>query len=361
MQFDLPYLVQDVDRHGNVRLYARKKVTGRLRRERIRAQPGSPTFLDEYKAALDRLTAGRKEAESLTIKIGTLGWLVAEYEQSFAFKKLAPREQRVRHLILESCLNEETKAGSGYRFRDCPLAEFTSEHVRLMRDRKKGRPGAANNRVKWLSAMFSWGCEEKSGWFKANPAKVKKAPYNKTTFHTWTREEFLQFEARHPLGSKARLALAILAYTGMRRSDAVQLGPKHVKGDKITFTPQKTSTTTGKTLKLPLLDVLKKVLDSSPLGTAAFLETDEARSKPFTSNGFGNWFRRRCNEAGLPHCTAHGIRRAAATFAAENGATLAQLMAIFGWATAEQAMHYVDQANQPKVAGGAMHLIVANG
>ncbi len=358
-QFDLPYLVQDVDRHGNVRLYARTKVAGKFRKERIRAQPGSPTFLAEYQAALDRLTAGRKEAETPTIKTGTLGWLVAEYEQSFVFKKLAPREQRVRHLILESCLNETTKPGSSYRFRDCPLDQFTPDHVRLLRDRKKDKPGAANNRVKWLRAMFGWACEERSKWAKTNPAAaVKAADYDRKTFHTWTLEEFLQFEARHPLGSKSRLAMALMAYTGMRRSDAVALGPQHVKDGRITFIPQKTSTTTRKTLRLPLLDVLQKVLDASPLGVRAFLETEYG--VPFTANGFGGWFRDRCDEAGLTHCTAHGLRRAGATFAAENGATVPQLMAIFGWATAKQAVHYVDEANQPKIAGSAMHLIIAN-
>jgi hypothetical protein len=46
--------------------------------------------------------ASKPGATGVTIKVGTLGWLVAEYEQSFAFLKLAKREQRVRHLILES-------------------------------------------------------------------------------------------------------------------------------------------------------------------------------------------------------------------------------------------------------------------
>ena len=355
MQFDLPYLVQDIDRHGNVRLYARKNVAGKFRKERIRTQPGSPTFLDEYKAALERLNASKPGATGVTIKVGTLGWLVAEYEQSFAFLKLAKREQRVRHLILESCLNEATKPGSLYKFRNCPLAEFTPDHVRLMRDRKKGKPGAANNRVKWLRAMLGWACEERSIWVKTNPAAaVKAADYERKTFHTWTREEFLQFEARHPLGSKSRLAMSILTYTGMRRCDAVRLGPQHVKDGWITFTPQKTK----KTLRLPLLDVLKNVLDVSPLGTTTYLETEYG--VPFTANGFGGWFRDRCDEADLHLCTAHGLRRAGATFAAENGATVSQLMAIFGWATAKQAVHYVEEANQPKIAGSAMHLIVAN-
>jgi integrase len=355
MQFDLPYLVQDIDRHGNVRLYARKKVAGKFSKERIRAQPGSATFLDEYKGALERLNASKPGATGVTIKVGTLGWLVAEYEQSFAFLKLAKREQRVRHLILESCLNEPTKTGSSYRFRNCPLDQFVPDHVRLMRDRKKGKPGAANNRVKWLRAMLGWACEERSIWVKTNPAAaVKAADYERKTFHTWTREEFLQFEARHPLGSKSRLAMSILTYTGMRRCDAVRLGPQHVKDGWITFTPQKTK----KTLRLPLLDVLKNVLDVSPLGTTTYLETEYG--VPFTANGFGGWFRDRCDEADLHLCTAHGLRRAGATFAAENGATVSQLMAIFGWATAKQAVHYVEEANQPKIAGSAMHLIVAN-
>lgn len=40
--------------------------------------------------------------------------------------------------------------------------------------------------------------------------------------------------------------------------------------------------------------------------------------KPFTAAGFGNWFRDRCNEAELTHCSAHGVRKAAAARAAEN-------------------------------------------
>jgi integrase len=52
--------------------------------------------------------------------------------------------------------------------------------------------------------------------------------------------------------------------------------------------------------------------------------------KPFTSNGFGNRFRKWCDDADLPHCSVHGLRKAGTTIAAENGATEHQLMAIFG-------------------------------
>jgi integrase len=64
---------------------------------------------------------------------------------------------------------------------------------------------------------------------------------------------------------------------------------------------------------------------------------------------------------GLPNCTAHGLRRAGATFAAENGATVKQLMEVFGWSTAQIAMDYIKDAEQKKIASGAMHLVVGNG
>lgn len=42
-------------------------------------------------------------------------------------------------------------------------------------------------------------------------------------------DEVAQFAARHSIGSRARLALALSLYTGARRSDLVQLGGQHVR------------------------------------------------------------------------------------------------------------------------------------
>jgi len=50
-----------------------------------------------------------------------------------------------------------------------------------------------------------------------------------------------------------------------------------------------------------------------------------------------------------PECTAHGVRKAGATVAAENGATAHQLMAMFGWDTLKQAEVYTKAANQRRV------------
>jgi len=359
MDIRLPYLVQDLDRHGNVRLYLRK--TG-LRKIRIREPINSPRFLAVYQEALRKIDTPSLQGKEKDPNTGTLGWLFNEFEHSFAFKKVGPRQQRVRHLIHESILNESPSAGSSLKFRGCPIGSFKQDNVRDLRDRKSATPGAANTRLSCLRVIFSWALEERSNWVNDNPTRlVRDFKYKSEGFHTWTPQEVEQYEKRHPVGSKARLALAIMIFTGMRRSDAVLLGNQHLKAESdgtwITFTPQKTSTTSGKVLTIPLLEQLREVLDASSLGVKTFLETGQR--KPFTANGFGNWFRDRCNEAGLDHCTSHGLRKVGAVIASENGATIPQMMAIFGWETTQLAAHYSKKADQKKLAGDAMHLLIA--
>jgi integrase len=360
MQLDLPFLVQDVDRFGNVRLYVRKKVAGRYQKVRIRSQPRSPTFMAEYQAALERLQAGKQPYQSTSTRHGTLSWLVQEYQKhAYAFVRLDDRQKRNIHLIFESMMREETKAGSGLRFKDCPIASFLPMHVKLLRDRKNTAPSQANRRVMYLRMAFDWAIEEREGWVKTNPATgVKDLKYKKQHFHTWTRDEIRQYEARWPIGTTQRLALAILSFTGTRRSDAVRLGPPMVKDGKITFTPSKTRNSTGKVLTLPILGALQTVLDASDLGGQTWLITK--RRMPWKEASFGNEFREWCDKAGLPDCTAHGLRRAGATFAAENGATVIQLKEVFGWSTAQIAMDYIKDAEQKKIANGAMHLVIGN-
>jgi hypothetical protein len=111
----------------------------------------------------------------------------------------------------------------------------------------------------------------------------------------------------------------------------------------------------GRGLALPILPQLRAVLDATPSGHLTYVVTE--RGKPFTAPGFGNKFCDWCNEAGLPHCSAHGIRKYDATFAAENGATEHQLMAMFGWDSPKQAAVYMRKANRTKLAKGAMHLL----
>jgi integrase len=129
--------------------------------------------------------------------------------------------------------------------------------------------------------------------------------------HSWTIEEVLQFEKRHAIGTKARLALALLLYTGQRRSDVVAFGRQHIKSAWITFTQVKNRKRKPITLSIPVPPELKAIIDATPSGSLTFLVT--SFGKP-TASGFGNWFRERCDEAGaealLGSRLAQGGRRA---------------------------------------------------
>lgn len=91
-----------------------------------------------------------------------------------------------------------------------------------------------------------------------------------------------------------------------------------------------------------------------------FLTTEKGSA--FSSpNTFGPWFRKRCQEARLPpECTAHGLRKIAATIAAENGATEHELMAMFGWERPAMAQVYTKAADKARLARAAAERIANN-
>jgi integrase len=234
--------------------------------------------------------------------------------------------------------------------RDCPVNLLSAAHVKMLRDRKASTPAAANNRRKWLSAMFGWGVE--NNLMRMNPAReIRRIRYASDGFHAWTVDEVRQFEYRHAIGTKARLALALLLYLGVRRGDVVTLGRQHIKDGWLRMVPGKTRHKRRDISEKPVLPVLADIISRSPTGDLTFLVTEYG--KPLTASGFGNWFRDRCDEAGLPHCTAHGLRKAGATLAAENGATDRQLMALYDWASEKQANVYTASANRKRLAADA--------
>jgi hypothetical protein len=67
----------------------------------------------------------------------------------------------------------------------------------------------------------------------------------------------------------------------------------------------------------------------------------------------------RCNEAGLQHSTAHGLKKAAAAICAEMGATDRQMMALFDWSSEKQATTDTKKANRTSMAAAAGALLAS--
>ena len=127
------------------------------------------------------------------------------------------------------------------------------------------------------------------------------------------------------------------------------MGRQHLRNGAISVRQQKT----GASLEIPIHQELQKVLDATPGEHLTFLVTEFG--KPFTSAGFGNWFRERCDEAGLKSCSAHGLRKAACRRLAEAVCTAHQIAAISGHASLREVERYTKAADQARLAKDAIN------
>ena len=141
--------------------------------------------------------------------------------------------------------------------------------------------------------------------------------------------------------------MELLLQTGHARADVVRMGPQHVRSGTLSMRRQKTNVQ----FDIPLLPDLITEINLHPKNSLAFLISE--RSKPFTAASFGNKFRSWCNEAGLKHCAAHGLRKASAVRHALNGASAFELMAWHGWKTIGEAQRYVEEANRIRLSENA--------
>jgi len=75
-----------------------------------------------------------------------------------------------------------------------------------------------------------------------------------------------------------------------------------------------------------------------------------------TKESFGNIFREACNAAGVKK-SAHGLRKIGAVRAAEAGATVKEMEALFGWTGGAMAEHYTRKADRRRLAEAASEKI----
>ena len=156
------------------------------------------------------------------------------------------------------------------------------------------------------------------------------------------------YDKRWPIGTRQRVWLDVLLYTGLRRGDAVRLGRQHVRDGIASLKTKKTDIL----LVLPILPALADTLAAGPCGDLSFIAG--ARGQPMAKKTFSNEFKIACRAAGVPG-SAHGVRKIAATRAANAGATVAQLEAIFGWSGGRMAALYTQAADRRRLAAEAMH------
>ncbi|MBB5051080.1 integrase [Afipia massiliensis] len=340
MKWKLPPQVHGyTNRHDNPVFYLRRPGMPKIR---LYGFPGSPEFMAAYEAAKAGHWDKPEIGASKTIA-GTVNAALVSYYQSTAFTVgLAKSSQRMRRAILERFRQEHG---------DKRIALMGKTHLQIILNKKS--PAASRNWKKALRGLIDH-CLSLNMVTVDPLAGIKLTKMKSDGHHTWSGEEVLQFEARHPVGSTARLALVLLLQTGHARADVVRMGRQHVRGGVLSMRRQKT----GVQFDIPVLPVLKAEIDHLPKSEQlAFLTTE--KGKPFSAAGFGNKFREWCDEANLHHCSAHGLRKAAAARHALNGATAPELMAWFGWKSIGEAQRYIEEANRVRLAQSAGAKIIA--
>ena len=341
-----PYLLKEKTRHGRTVWYFRRGDGPRIR---VHGDFGSEAFQASYNAA----SRGELAKPVGKTRTGSLNWLWDRYRETTVWGELSPATRRARENIMAGVLKT---AG------DEPFGDITRVTMEEGKDRRRDTPAQARNFLDTMRGLFRWAKNAKHvdtdpTFGVANPKRKRGRG-----FPEWTEEDVAAYYARWPVGTKERVWIDVLLYTGPRRGDAVKLGRQHMQ---LAFDPVSKSEVrliTFRTQKggeqievsIPLLPVLWDTLKAGPTGDLAFIVGENR--KPLTKESFGNMFSTAARAAGVRK-SAHGVRKIAATTAANNGATVHQLMAIFGWLTSQMAELYTKGANRKRLAMSGMHTL----
>jgi integrase len=342
------------DRHGKRRYRFRKDGVSVY----LKDHPGTPKNPSaEYKLLL---AGGAIANDTRRTAPGSIDDLIIRFYGSGDFNSAGDSTRAKNRAILEDFRSQHGSKRAGtikfYHVEAMLVAKATIG--KDDRGRKIGGPFAAERFRKLLRRLFELAVKLGEAGVPGyegiltNPVELADAPTTpKTTgFHTWTDAEIEQFRAHHPVGTKPRLALELLRWTMQRSDDARTFSPTQRRNGQIEIWNEKVDKFTW----VPEPAQLAEAIEAMPaIGIETVLINEYGR--PFSQKGFGNWFKKQCIRAQLPHCTAHGVRKATARQLAEHAeATQQQLKAAGGWSGDREVSTYVAEANQKKLAKAAL-------
>ena len=335
-----PHVHAFKDRHGHVRYYLRKPG---LPRVTLPGLPYSVEFMAAYHAGL----AGKRQPIGADrAAAGTVNALAVAYYSSSDFAGLAKVTKATYRNVLE-----RFRAEHG----DKPAALLQRKHILGFMDAKATTPAAANALLKMLRILMQFALDREMR--ADDPTQgVRRLRYVSDGLRQWSEDDIALFEAHWPSGSRPRLAMALLLYTGQRPGDVARMGRQHIQDGRLVLTQRKT----GTRLSLPIHAALQAELAHVPAGQLLFVVTEAGQG--FSDAGFSGWFSERARMGKLPDgCTAHGLRKAAARRLAEAGCSAHEIAAITGHKTLKEVERYTRAADQRGLATSALARIGPKG
>jgi integrase len=337
VRVDYPGLL--IERHRNGTLRCRVRVEGdKARRIKIPVMPDHPDFANHYYAAREGQTWVNSTPRSVEMSID---WLVGGYLDFLAKMvkagQMSPATLKQRRSVLSRLC--DYKGTDGGRYGDFHMAAPASAFV-AMRDSWAHVPGAADNLIKSIRAIYEWAIER--GMIAHNPAAgigaINRNPKGGAT--PWTAADLRKFREHHPPGTTAHLWLTLQAFTACRIGDALILGRDHevmINGQLwLKWQPGKKGSAP---VAIPMLPPLIKATRAAVVVGPTYLLSE--KGQPFTSvEALRVRVQRWCSAAGLIDRSSHGIRKAMAELMAEAGCTQHQIMAVMAHTQAKTSEVY---------------------
>ena len=348
LRVDLPGLLKETLPSGRFRY--RVRVEGKKWiRIPLAVGPDHREFLDHYRAARAGVHLGADATPADAAVAKTVDRLSHAFEAAMSARVAAG-------LMHKGTLHQ--RAQFYVRLR----AEYGAKDMNMprhivvrIRDSMTATPGAADNMIKAIRALYAWGIDQ--GHVSDNPASGIGKINRGTGAAPWSVSDMKKFREKHPVGTVAHLALTLFMFTACRIDDVVKLGRgNEVLRDGIVslcWTPGKRGSAP---VTVPIMPPLARALAAQKIVGATYLLTQHG--KPFASgSAFGNKFRRWVAEAGLKDRSPHGVRKAAGELMALEGASQYHIMAVHGHTQAKTSEIYTKGVNRTKLAAEAMQMM----
>jgi integrase len=336
----LDYVKHFYSRHGKpIYQFRPPQAFAHLGLTRLPGKPGSKDFQQAYAEALERVELARAGMiGEKRAKPGSMAALIGSYYGSAAFTTLAPKAQSTYRQVIDPIRERDG---------DRMVRDLTRDKVEAMLSKRAETPATANLWLRQMRMLMKLAIRK--GMRADDPtAGVAKIEYAAKPHKTWTEDHIGAFEAKFPIGSKPRLALALLLYTGCRREDVVSFGPSNIHRGAdgrqwLTYVQNKNKLRKPVTVTLPVADELRRIIAATPVvGTKTFLVN--ANGSPFAHGAsFGNWMRAQTKSAGLDECSPHGLRKAICRRLVRLGMKPHDIMAVTGHKTLAQVQHYCEE------------------
>jgi enterobacteria phage integrase len=270
-------------------------------------------------------------------KEGTIGHLVVRFYRSAAFTNLAPSSQKAYRFILDKFARDD-----GHRLvRDMPKSAAAS----IIEEIGAARPGMANLTAATLKRLFTYAVKMD---MRADNPFIGIDTYEGGEHRAWNDREIAAYEAKWPIGTRQRLALDLLLYTGQRVGDVAAMRRDDLLNGAIPVKQEKT----GADLLLPVHPNLMRSLKACPVDGPAPLNTND---RPMTKRSIADIVARAAQSAGLPRdCKTHGLRKAALTRLAQHGASTHEIRAVGGHKSLREVQRYTESVDQSRLARSAM-------